>query len=247
MRKSLVLGLAVLSLLAPALPFNPHKPLPAKPMAFAEEVEEVVQTSDEQNESQGIEYYSQQIKISVIGEAEKMLAPDRGVVYACVSGFGKDCTQAKDEAMDLFDKSVEMLAEKGVKRENIIIDNFYSRPCKDCHNNGCHGNLSFSFVIEELANADDILSALLDNGVEEISAICYEVSNIEEEYNNLLTLALESAREKAKILLGDNLQLVDIREESVYYSNCLYKDYVENAGGYVGGINVRARVEATFI
>lgn len=232
------------------------KPVESKPLpAYAEEiVEDLVQT-EEKNEfvSEGttsidpVEYYSDQIKLCVVGDATKMLAPDSGVVHAQITGFGQDCQESKTATFDKFDKVVETLTQNGCDKSKIIIDSFYSRPCRDCHMSGCHGRLSFSFKIDDLKKADEIMSAILDNGVEEISSVCYEVSNIEEEYSNLLNVALENAKSKASKLLGDNLQLVDIKEESVYYSNCLYKDYVENGTNWAGEIEVRAKVVATFI
>lgn len=255
MKKFLALCFALLFTLAllPNVPFKPHQPAPAKPLAYAEgeiskevEEDEIVE-SLVQPRSDFVEYYSAQTKLCVVGEASKVLVPDRGVVYAIATGFGKDCKEAKDEAFEVFDRAVEVLEANGCDKGEIVIENFYSHPCRDCHNQGCHGNLSFSFVIQDLSKTDDIISSVLEGGVEEISSICYEVSNIDEEYNALLSEALENAKTKASKLLGDDLQLVDIREQSVYYSNCLYRDYVSKQENFVGGIEVKTRVEATFI
>lgn len=266
MKKFLVICAVFVLMLAivPNVPFKPQNPVPAKQMfAFAEErsienelaseggeeVEnqiELTETSLSEN-SNLIEYYADQTKLCVVGEATKTLTPDRAQVYAQAKGFGKDCTEAKDEAFKMFDKAVEALVAHGCDKSKITIESFYSRPCRECHCQGCHGNLSFSFFVEDLSKTDEIISAILENGVDEVSSICYEVSNIEEEYTLLLSDALENAKTKASKLLGDDLQLIDIREESVYYSNCLYREYVENGSSYVGGIEVKTRVEATFI
>lgn len=242
MKKLLAIGLGALSLIAPSLPFKPHNPAPAKPMVYAQEV---IEEEDEVNAP--IEYFPQQVRVCVLGEASKMLTPDRGVVRARVSGYGRDCTLAKDETMNEFDSVVSALEEKGVDKSKIIIDNFYARPCRDCHEGGCHGNLFFSFVIDDLSNTQEIISSALENGVKEISSICYEVSNMEEEYTNLLSSALENAKTKATQFLGEEGQLLDVREECVYYSNGIYRDYLENGENYVGGIEVKARVKAMFI
>lgn len=262
MKKLLLFCSAVLLAFAPSTPFKPNPPVPAKQMmAYAEEWgseefhnlngEELI--GEEPNELSSvkdidlIEYYADQTKVCVVGEASKTLMPDRGVVYAQTSGFGKDCQEAKDEAFKMFDKAVDCLSANGCDKSKIVIESFYSRPCRECHNQGCHGNLSFSFLIEDLNKTDEIISLILENGVEEVTSICYEVSNMEEEYNSLLSEALDNARIKALKLLGDDLQLIDIREQSVYYSNCLYREYVGNSGAYLGGVEVRTRVEASFI
>ena len=256
--------LVLMLFIVPSTPFKPQNPVPAKQMmAYAEEREMVEDFPNDaieeiENEAEAmetaspkslnlVEYYADQTKLCVVGEATKTLTPDRAEVYAQAKGFGKDCTDAKDEAFKMFDKAVETLVAKGCDKSKIAIESFYSRPCRECHSQGCHGNLSFSFFIEDLSKTDEIISAILDDGATEITSICYAVSNIEEQYTALLSDALENAKTKASKLLGDDLQLIDIREQSVYYSNCLYREYVENGSGYVGGIEVKTRVEATFI
>lgn len=248
MKKFLALCFALLFtvMLVPNAPFKPHEPVRAEKLAFAEEIEEVEDEVIQPREGL-IEYYAEQTRICVVGEASKTLSPDRGVVYAHTSGFGKDCKEAKDEAFELFDRAVESLEANGCDKSKIVIESFHCRPCRECHSQGCHGNLSFSFVIEDLSKTDEIISSILEGGVKEISSICYEVSNFEEEYNSLLSEALENAKGKASKLLGEDCQLIDIREESVYYSNCLYREYIENQSEYLGGVEVRTRIEATFI
>lgn len=244
MKKFLALCFALLFtvLFVPNAQVKLREPVQAEKMAFAEEVV----TEEETKESGFVEYYSEQTRLCVVGEASKTLSPDRGIVYAHTSGLGSDCKTAKDEAFERFDKVVEILEENGCDKSKVVIESFHCRPCRECRE-GCHGNLSFSFVIEDLSKTDEIISAVLEGGVKEISSICYEVSNMEEEYNNLLGEALEKAKVKASSLLGDDCKLVDIREQSVYYSNCIYREYVENQGGYLGGVEVRTMVEATFI
>lgn len=236
--------------LVPNAPFKPKEPLPAKPLAYAQEevVEEAPQEEVEETKESGlIEYYSDQTRLCVVGEASKILTPNRGVVQAYANGFGKDCNEAKENVFKVFDNAVASLEENGCDKGQIVIESFRCRPCRECHDKGCHGSLIFSFVIEDLTKTDDVISNLLDSGVKEISSICYEVSNMEEEYNSLLSEALENARNKAVKLLGEDSQLIDVREQSVYYSNCIYKEYIENQNDYLGGIEVRTRVEATFV
>ena len=245
-------------------PLCVKKPIPARPLpAYAEELQEsdeyenedIEEFDDELDDAHEtlkeknlpIEYYSEQVKICVVGEAKKSVAPDRANVYAQICGYGEDCQSAKESTFTKFDKVVDALVANGCDKSKITIESFYSRPCYDCHMGGCHGQLSISFYIEDLTKLDDTVSAVLEGGAQEISSICYEASNMEEEYNSLLSEALANAQAKAEKLLDGEVQLVDIREESVYYSNCLYKDYYEKGASYVGEVEVRTRVEATFI
>lgn len=244
---------------------EPHKPVPAKPLpAYAEEIEfdeadfeenELLDAEETGRENllglrdkvvYPIEYYSDQVKLCVKGKASKTIKPDYMEVNGQICGMGDDLTKAKDNAFSSFDNAVNFLTGKGCDKDKIVINSLYSYPCRDCHMKGYHVSLNFSFDVDDLSLSKDILSSLLDENVDEICSVRYKAKNIEDEYNSLLTEALENAKAKASKLLSTQPELINITEESVYYSDCLYRDYL-GMDGYVGEIEIEAMVEATFM
>lgn len=201
--------------------------------------------------SEVVEYDSEeQIKLRVFGSAQKEIEPDSAVISAVITALDEDATACKDKAFQKFDQVVSFLESKGIAKEEIVVESFVDRACggRFCpRENGYHATLNFNFKISSLDGLKDILAEMKDNGASEICDVCYQSSKIEEEYNQVLTDAVENAKAKASKLLGEGLELVEICEEGVYCGNCLYREYVEGQELFAGKITICAKVIAQFV
>lgn len=247
--KKYLLSLFALVLLVAGLtgtPIQKDKPIISKQMmASAEEVVEY--TSDESTEEKD------EICICVIGNASKSVSPDRACITARIETLDLDLVKSKDNNFVAFEESLKSLEKAGISRENVIMESFTSYPSYDYSNAktlaGYYSVTTFSFSIDNLEDTKKVIDAVTENGVTSISSVRYEVSNMEDEYSNVLMSALENAKMKAGKMLGrEDLSVMKIREETVYCSNNLYRSYEAglSSTAYVGKVEIKARVVVDF-
>ena len=190
--------------------------------------------------------------ICVIGKAKLTLTPDMATITACIEKFNENIKLSQNENLEIFNKTIAALKDAGVSEDKITLDYFTSHPSYDYSEGrtpvGFYSKSCFSFEIENLENITNYISILTDNGVTNICSVCYSVSNMDEQYTNALSSALENAKTKAASLLGsDNYQICGIREENVYSASSLCKNYVENLSSSVmGKVEIEARVNVIF-
>ena len=225
---------------------GPRKPIEAK--QYYASAEEIVEYTDEENS------WENDVSICVIGNASKSISPDKACITAKIETVNIDLNKSKDENFDLFEKAISALEGVGITRENISLESFMTYPNYDyCSSRQLTGYVSctmFSFCLDNLDNVKSAIDAISENGSTTISDIRYEVSNLDEQYSEVMLLALDNAKMKASKLLGrEELTVKNIREESVYYSNNLYRT-CEGGADYsmlTGKIEVKSRVIVDFI
>lgn len=190
--------------------------------------------------------------ISIVGKAKLTLKPDMATIKVCIEKFNEDMNTSKNQNMTLLNDVMNALKEQGINENAITLDYFSAHPSYDytiSHQPvGFYSKSCFSFQVENLEEIPNYISTLTENGVTDICNICYSLSNIEEEYNNALAQALENAKTKAVQLLGsENLKICGIKEESVFTSNTLCRDYIENlSSSLMGEVEIEARVNVVF-
>lgn len=191
--------------------------------------------------------------VTVIGNATSSMKPDKAYVTVQIETLDSDMTKSKDDNFALFDKITGVLKENGLNDSDIVFDSFYSYPNYDYSGirtlNGYYCQTTMTFAVSNLENLQNLISVVSENGITKVSNIRYEVSTKDQVYSDVMLKALENAKEKAKSLTGkEDLSIKSIKEESVYSSSCLYKNYYEggNLADYLGDIQVEARVVVEF-
>ena len=191
--------------------------------------------------------------ICIIGNAKKSLTPDSAVVTAVIETLDADIKNAKDKNFQQFNNVLAALNDSGIDSQSIVIESYTSYPSYDYTSGktlvGYYSITSFTFEVSDLDNLKKYIDVATENGVSSIRSLNYKVSNLEEEYSNVLMSALENAKEKAAKLLGrDDLKVCNIKEESVYYSNSLYRSFAEelSSSALVGKLEVQAKVLVEF-
>ena len=191
--------------------------------------------------------------VTVIGNATSSMKPDKAYVSVQIETLDSDMKKSKDDNFALFDKITNLLKENGLNDSDIVFDSFYSYPSYDYSGtrtlNGYYCQTTLTFAVNDLENLQNLISIVSENGITKISNIRYETSNKDQVYSDVMLKALENAKEKAKALTGkEDLSIKSIKEESVYSSSCLYKNYYEgaNIADFLGDIEVEARVVVEF-
>lgn len=191
--------------------------------------------------------------VTVIGNATSSMKPDKAYVSVQIETLDSDMKKSKDDNFALFDKITNLLKENGLNDSDIVFDSFYSYPSYDYSGtrtlNGYYCQTTLTFAVNDLENLQNLISIVSENGITKVSNIRYEISTKDQVYSEVMLKALENAKEKAKNLTGkEDLSIKSIKEESVYSSSCLYKNYYEgaNIADFLGDIEVEARVVVEF-
>ena len=191
--------------------------------------------------------------VTVIGNATSSMKPDKAYVSVQIETLDSDMKKSKDDNFALFDKITGALKDNGLNDSDIVFDSFYSYPNYDYSGirtlNGYYCQTTMTFAVSHLENLQNLISVVSENGITKVSNIRYEVSTKDQVYSDVMLKALENAKEKAKSLTGkEDLSIKSIKEESVYSSSCLYKNYYEgaNIADFLGDIEVEARVVVEF-
>ncbi len=196
---------------------------------------------------------SEEVSICVFGKSKVSLSPDLARISACIEIYNTDMVKAKEENFSNFEGVIDALKELGIDKDNIILDHFSCYPNHDYEQGrrvvGYYSTTSFSVKLDNLEKIKECVNVMTEKGVTNINNIVYEVSDIDEQYNNALSSAVENSKAKAVKLLGrEDLNIVSIKEEYVYSSNNLYRNYAEDlsASDLIGKIDIEARVLVEF-
>ena len=248
MKKSLFALAFAGVLVATGLAFAPvredRKPIVAEKLAFAEEVVEYEGETEAKEESA-------RTFVCVEGKSVLSVSPDRAKICGMIEVVSSDLSQCKNAGMDRLDEVFSALKKGGVSEENLCLQSFRCTPSYDFSAGktlvGYVASASFCVEVSDLDKVQKYVDIMVEKGTTCICDICYEVSNMEEEYQTALSQAFENAREKASALLGsDNVQLVRIAEEHTFAPYSLCRSCEAMGGQYVGKIDITARVKAVF-
>ena len=206
-----------------------------------------------ENESDLVEYDAgEELSILVVGSASTQASPDSGVIYARIESRGSDCNEAKEGAMQIFDRVVESVVSKGLAKENLRLEYFNSSSCYEFSltrsaSEYC-ANIGLSLEVPQLSEIQNYIDVLTENGVCCIDSINYRVADIQNQYNETLAKAIENARTKAEKLSGQQgLRLIKIKEEMSHGPALLRASANEiDFADYIGDIKIDARVVAIF-
>lgn len=204
----------------------PDKPRPARKLEVC--AEEVVEND---------------FQFSTIGVASKTLQADSAIIYARLE---KDFeTLDISSQINPFQELLTSLYSCGINENEIMLEyssvfpkNIFTKDvCKSYHY--CY---NFSINILDLNNLTSVTQVLNDNNVY-VKNLNYCLSNVDEEYSNIIASAIEDAKEKAKTISNrDNFEVVDVRSESVFYSTVLN----EKNDNIYSSIEIKARVDVVF-
>ena len=217
----------------------------------------VLPSSDIKNSFSGVSTLADESQqdycVTVIGNATSSMKPDKAYVTVQIETLDSDMKKSKDDNFTIFDKLIDVLKDNGLNDSDIVFDSFYSYPSYDYSGtrtlNGYYSQTTLTFAVNDLENLQNLISIVSENGITKVSNIRYEISTKDQVYSDVMLKALENAKEKAKSLTGkEDLSIKSIKEESVYSSSCLYKNYYEgaNIADFLGDIEVEARVVVEF-
>lgn len=230
-----------------------RKPIVVEKMCYAEEIEaKDLQENEISFEIENEDDDCQSTTICVLGKAVVSVSPDSATIYAVIENMDGEMKISKDKNYQVFDSVVSLLKKKGLSEDQISLKYFSCSPYYDYASGktlqGYMTSTSFSVKVDNLSKVKEYVDIMTENGVSGICNIEYEVSTIDQQYSSALSSAYQNAREKAISLLGEeNLKLVKIKEERLFSSSTLARNFSEIlATELVGKIEIQASVWAEF-
>ena len=193
------------------------------------------------------------MEICVIGSAKKSVTPDYAKVTAVIETLDMDMKKSKDCNFECFEKVLSALKEGGIAEDKIVLDGFTSYPSYDYAQGktltGYYSITTFTFEVENLEDIKKFVDIAVENGGASIRNISYELSSLDQVYQDVLLEAIENAKLKAQKITGnDNITVKSVKEEYVYSCSSLYRTYSDVLDGInlIGSIEVEALVNVKF-
>ncbi|BFT94204.1 MAG: SIMPL domain-containing protein [Minisyncoccus archaeiphilus] len=189
--------------------------------------------------------------ITVTGTGEIYAVPDIGVVTISVRTEKDTVETVTTENNKKINAIVSFLKGKGIEEKDIKTTNFNINPVYSWNpdsgerkNNGYEANQGITVKIREIAKAGEIIAGATENGANDISNLSFIVDDNESVKDQARKVAIDNAKEKAKILeeqLGVKMvKIVNFSEGSYIPTQSSYDAY--NAGGSM--MKEAARVSA---
>lgn len=189
--------------------------------------------------------------IIVNGSEEVAIVPDIAeVVYSVRTkdNTAAGCQQKNAEAVN---QVIEQLKSLNVEEASIQTSDYYMNPVYNYSGNtprltGYEAVSTLTVSDLPIDNLDEILEKSVTSGINTIQSITYQASQYDKSYQEALTKAVASAREKAKILAavsGAEIGNVISIQETSGYSEARYTDYARS--GQINSL-MEAKQEAAF-
>ena len=172
--------------------------------------------------------------ISVSGESEIEVMPDKAEVYVSIVTNSTSAKEAKDEAAEIFSRVKSALLKAGIKAENIESNSYAITPIYEWNDifkrsdfKGYQVTHTIKVTTTEINKTGDIIDASVNAGANQIDSVAFDLSKeLEKEtYHDALTQSASLAKTKASSIadaLGVKLGNVKTVSESSGY----YKPYV---------------------
>lgn len=215
--------------------------------ANAEEVIEY-ETTQVQERADSIDLTNS--KILVFGKAEQTFEADQAIVNVQIESLDLDEKVSKEKNKQLLQQFIQALQDKGIAKDKILVNYFSSYTTTAGFNNksGTRTCTSLCYEVDSLDKLMPSIEKAIEIGAQ-VSSINYKLSDYRSKYNDLLTFAIESAKAKAKKLLGkENVEALKIKEEREYCCDTKYQSYYEGMDSSLlnGMITVTAEVQVLF-
>ena len=198
--------------------------------------------------------------ITVQGEGEVQAVPDTTEFSFTVIGQDASSQAALREASEKLDQALAAIRRNGVEERDIQTSSFTTNPRYAYDEGraprivGYESNQTITVKVREAENAGEIIAALTDAGVDQVSGLELSVEEDEGFQREAREKAIDDAREEAKLLaedLGVSLgEVVSFRES--HNNTPIHYDRFEAAESSaapqipVGENTYRSTVEITF-
>lgn len=142
--------------------------------------------------------------VTVTGEGTVYVVPDKVVIRARIEHSGDSPSEVKRQNDEVVNNIFEYLESQGIPSKNVRSEYINLNKEYD-YNAKIHtysANQSISIQLDDLEKYEDIMSGLLESGLNRIDGVQFKTSKKEELKSEARHLAMLNAREKATELSG---------------------------------------------
>lgn len=145
-------------------------------------------------------------EVTVTGRAEVRVVPDEVVLSFAAETLNEELDLAKQENDQIVQAALEAVKKLGLSADQVKTDYMKIEPLYSSHrsaNRELQGyQVSNSIVVtsQNVAEVEDLLSALLEAGVNRVISVDFRSTEFREHRDRALMLALDAAKEKAQAM-----------------------------------------------
>lgn len=138
--------------------------------------------------------------VSVSGEGTVYVEPDQVVVNIAIENQGDFVKEVKKQTEDSVDKVLDFLKKKGIPAKNIQTEYIHLDKQQDYQTKTQHysSRQAISIKIENIENYEEILTGLMEAGVNRINGISFKSSQAETLEAQARAKAVKDAKAKAE-------------------------------------------------
>lgn len=145
--------------------------------------------------------------VSVSGEAKEDVAPDRAVLSGQLVSKAKKLPEAKEANDGLVERVLAVAKQFDIPKEKVSASNVYISP-EYTYNQGTNKQEQIGYIVtrqlsitmDKLDIHERVLSALVENGIEQVNGVSFTIADPEERQNALRAKAVQNARARAQTL-----------------------------------------------
>ena len=188
-----------------------------------------------------------QTKVVVTGSCKQEFDADSACVNVQVETLDLDKNVSKEKNKELLQKVILALEQEGISIDNIEISYSSAYLTREGFSNCCGTRIctTLNYQLDDLALLDSSIEKVYQAGGE-VSSINFKLKDYQSKYNGLLSLAIESAKAKAKKLLGkEEISVLKFKEECSYQCDSKYQSYYQGMSQelFNSKIEIEAKVE----
>lgn len=210
--------------------------VPAIPSGAYISEQEVPLENETSSVTQQIEYPARTITVN--SSETVAITPDIAEIVYAVRTQSTTAAACHEENSKSVNQVTDLLISLNVASDSIQTTDFYMNPVYNYSNNtqkvvGYEATTTLTVSDLPIDDLGDLLSQSVQSGINTIQSITYMSSSYDEGYQAALTLAVESAHQKAQVLAEASGALVGdvlLIQENSNYSNARYTDYALTRG-----------------
>lgn len=181
--------------------------------------------------------------ITVTGEAMVNVVPDRIVISCGIQTYHASIDRAKQENRDILRNAMAQLQDVRIPTSDIQTDQISVDETYRDDENGKSKRVfvvrnSFTVTVHDPARVEVVVTALLEEGVNEILGVDFQTTELRKHRDRARELALKAAREKAQAMtaaldagIGKPLRIVENNVGTGWWYGGVWSRWYSRGGG----------------
>ena len=179
--------------------------------------------------------------ITVNGDAEVKVTPDKAIITAGIETVDKDIIAAKKQNDDIVKRLVENCVKLGIPEGNIStdfinVDNKYERVNDQQKFVGYYMRRRVAITLTDITKFDILVTELLSSGIYQIKDVKFETTELRKYKDQARADAIRAAREKAQAMTNELGQTIG-KAYSIDEKSSFSRSWYGGWNNWYGGAN----------